>query len=105
MTPRVDDGRFPVKRVVGDALVVEADVFADGHDEIRAVLAVQTSATTANDWRETEMEPLGNDRWRADVPVCRDRPLPVHGRGWVDRSETWRHDLAKRVEANQDVTG
>ena len=38
VTPRVDDGHFPVKRVVGDTLIVEADIFADGHDELRAVL-------------------------------------------------------------------
>ena len=34
VTPRVDDGRFPVKRILGDVLIVEADVFADGHDEL-----------------------------------------------------------------------
>ena len=30
--PQVDGGRFPIKRVVGDEVLVEADVFADGHD-------------------------------------------------------------------------
>jgi starch synthase (maltosyl-transferring) len=28
--PRVDDGRFPAKRILGDE--VEADLFADGDD-------------------------------------------------------------------------
>jgi starch synthase (maltosyl-transferring) len=32
--PQIDCGRFPIKRVVGEAVVVEADVFADGHDRI-----------------------------------------------------------------------
>ena len=32
--PQVDGGRFPIKRIVGDEVVVEADVFADGHEEI-----------------------------------------------------------------------
>jgi len=36
--PEVDGGRFPVKRVVGQSVIVEADVFADGHDEIAGVL-------------------------------------------------------------------
>ncbi|HJR75810.1 MAG TPA: maltotransferase domain-containing protein, partial [Nitrospiraceae bacterium] len=30
--PAIDGGRFPIKRVVGQSVVVEADVFTDGHD-------------------------------------------------------------------------
>ena len=32
--PEIDDGRFPVKRVVGESVTVEAAVFADGHDQV-----------------------------------------------------------------------
>ena len=32
--PRSDVGRFPVKRVAGDRVTVEADAFADGHDRV-----------------------------------------------------------------------
>ena len=35
ITPCVDGGRFAAKRIVGERLVVEADVFADGHDAVR----------------------------------------------------------------------
>ena len=38
VTPQVDGGRFPAKRVIGDTVFVEADVFADGHDEVVAIL-------------------------------------------------------------------
>jgi starch synthase (maltosyl-transferring) len=107
VTPRVEDGRFPVKRVVGDELTVEADAFADGHDEIRVVLrwtGPLTSDGSEPEWHEFEMAPLGNDRWRASFA------LPEIGRyrytvsGWVDRFRTWQHDLRKRVDAGQDVT-
>ena len=37
-SPEVDGGAFPAKRVVGDLVVVEADIFADGHDLISAVV-------------------------------------------------------------------
>ena len=30
--PEVDCGLFPIKRTVGEKVVVEADIFADGHD-------------------------------------------------------------------------
>ena len=34
VTPVIDGGRFAVKRIVGDVLIVEADAFVDGHDVV-----------------------------------------------------------------------
>jgi starch synthase (maltosyl-transferring) len=36
--PEIDGGRFPVKRTAGETVEVSADIFADGHDVIVAVL-------------------------------------------------------------------
>jgi starch synthase (maltosyl-transferring) len=102
--PRVDGGRFPVKRVLGDELVVQADAFGDGHDEVRVVLRWAGPDAPDGEWHETAMEPLGNDLWQASFPLealGRYRYTVV---GWVDRLGTWHHDLAKRVAAGQDVT-
>ena len=102
VTPQVDGGRFPVKRVVGDLLVVEADVFADGHDEVRAELSWHKADSPA--WQQTEMEPLGNDRWRASFALTEMGRYEFYVSGWVDYWRTWAHDLQKRVDAGQDVT-
>jgi starch synthase (maltosyl-transferring) len=102
VTPQVDGGRFAVKRTVGDGLTVEADAFADGHDEIRVVL--RWAYGDDEEWRETEMEPLGNDRWRASFRLERAGRYRYTVGGWVDRFRTWRHDLDKRVAAGQDVS-
>ncbi len=102
VTPRVDDGRFPVKRTLGDRLVVEADAFVDGHDAVSVVLAHKRS--TAAGWTESPMEPLGNDRWRGEFAL---QHLGRHAYtviAWPDAFGTWRRDLAKRVEARQDVS-
>src|SRR5437868_2393495 len=33
VTPQIiDGGRYPIKRVVGESVLVEADIFVDGHD-------------------------------------------------------------------------
>ncbi|HYI21626.1 MAG TPA: alpha-1,4-glucan--maltose-1-phosphate maltosyltransferase [Candidatus Limnocylindrales bacterium] len=104
VTPRVDDGRFPVKRIVGDRMVVEADAFADGHDEVRVVLRWCGPAADDGEWHEVEMEPLGNDRWRASFALEHVGRYEYSIAAWVDRFRTWQHDLAKRVEAGQDVT-
>jgi len=35
VSPSVDGGRFPVKRIAGEDCVVEADIFRDGHEVIK----------------------------------------------------------------------
>jgi len=67
--PRVDDGRHPVKRTLGDTLVVSADVFVDGPDTLAVVLRHRVAATS--EWHETPMQPLGNDLWRVELALER----------------------------------
>src|SRR5579871_6137425 len=38
VSPEVDCGRFAIKRVIGEKVIVEADIFADGHDELQCRL-------------------------------------------------------------------
>src|SRR6185369_5423822 len=65
--PQIDGGRFPIKRVVGQKVAVEADVFTDGHDAVRAELCWRRADDSA--WQRVTMKPLGNDRFRADYPL------------------------------------
>ena len=58
--PEIDCGRFPIKRTVGETVVVEADVFADGHDRVAAVLRYRHEVEDA--WHETPMVELVNDQ-------------------------------------------
>jgi len=101
VAPEVGGGRFPVKRTVGDELLVEADAFADGHDEVRAFL--RWSYGDGGEWHEQPMEPLGNDRWRASFPLEQMGRYRFTIAGAIDHFRTWQHDLAKRLEAGQDV--
>ena len=102
VTPQVDGGLFAIKRTVGDVLDVEADVFTDGHDEVRVVLQWRESGSA--DWTEIEMEALGNDLWRGALPLEHEGRVEYSIAGWVDHFRTWRHDLRKRVDARQDVS-
>ncbi len=100
--PVVDCGRWPLKRIQGESVAVEADVFADGHEEVRCVLLFRHER--AGDWSQAPMEPLGNDLWRGSFSVRELGRYRYVLRGWVDWFQTWRHDLAKRVAAGTDVT-
>jgi starch synthase (maltosyl-transferring) len=101
VTPQIDEGRFPAKRTLGEAVIVEADVFADGHDAIAAMLLWRRCGDRT--WIEVPMEPLGNDRWRAPFTVADRRDHEFTVEGWIDRVATWRDGLEKKIAAGQDV--
>jgi len=101
ISPEIDGGRFPIKRIVGDRVRVEADVFADGHDVLACVLRVRRLDEEA--WSESPMEPLVNDRWWGEFTVEQTGRYAYTALVWVDRFATWRRDLEKRVQAGQDV--
>ena len=100
--PQVDGGRFPVKRVAGDQVVVTADVFADGHDVLAAALLFRKAGD--RDWQETPMALLDNDRWSGQFVVDALGRYEYTVEGWIDRFESWRHELTKKFEAGQDVS-
>ncbi len=102
MTPQVDCGRFPIKRTAGETVVVEADVFADGHDMLSAVLLYRRE--DADGWMETDMAQLANDRWRGAFTVPEAGRYAYTVRAWVDPFKTWARDLGRRVEAGQEVS-
>jgi len=102
VTPEVDGGRYPVKRIVGDEVTVEADVLTDGHDAIACALLYRKEDTET--WTEVPMEALGNDRWTASFKVEEQGRYRYTVQGWVDHFKTWARDLEKRVQAGQDVT-
>jgi starch synthase (maltosyl-transferring) len=99
--PEIDGGRYAIKRVVGERVVVEADVFTDGHDAISCALLYRKQG--ALEWQETLMEFLVNDRWRAEFTVPEMGRYYYSIKAWVDRFKSWSRDLVKRVEAGQDV--
>ena len=99
--PEIDCGRYPAKRILGDRVVVEADVFADGHDLLSAVLLHRREDEPQ--WTETPMHHLGNDRWRGEFTAGDLGRHRYTLKAWIDRFATWRDGLAKKLEAGQDV--
>jgi starch synthase (maltosyl-transferring) len=101
VTPEIEAGRFPVKRTVGEKLTVEADIFADGHDVLSAILQYRPEAETQ--WREVAMRPLANDRWRGEFRVTALGSYVYTLQAWVDRFSSWREGLRKKAAADQDA--
>ena len=102
-TPAVDGGRYPAKRCVGDTVTVEADIFRDGHDLLRAV--VRYKGPGDEDYRESDMERidahLGGVRWAGSFDVDRQGRWEYTVEAWTDVFGTWRDELERKVAAQQ----
>ncbi|MFO7866054.1 MAG: alpha-1,4-glucan--maltose-1-phosphate maltosyltransferase [Candidatus Aminicenantes bacterium] len=101
ISPEINGGRYPVKRAAGETVSVEADIYADGHDHITAVLLYRRSEDTG--WREIPMSHLSNDRWQGEFQVTRTGTYLYTIKGWVNHFRTWQKDLKKKFDAGQDV--
>jgi starch synthase (maltosyl-transferring) len=101
ITPAVDGGRFPAKRVVGETIAIEADVFTDGHE----VLAVELlwKAADEKDWRAQRMQFASNDRWRTDITPDRIGRYVFTIEAWWDEYATFCRDLEIKRKAGADV--
>lgn len=101
VAPEIDAGRYPIKRTVGERVVVEVDAFADGHDRIACTLLYRHERERA--WTEVPMTGVGNDRWRASFPVKELGRYLYTATAWVDHFQSWCHDLEKRPETDRDL--
>jgi starch synthase (maltosyl-transferring) len=93
VAPEIDGGIFPIKRARGEPVVVEADVFVDGHEVISCVLLFRREPDES--WHEAPMEPLANDRWRGEFVAAEIGRYFYTLTAWVDGFQSRRRDLRK----------
>jgi starch synthase (maltosyl-transferring) len=101
IAPELEGGRYPVKRVVGDQLLVTADIFADGHDLLDAELLLRADDETA--WQRAPMRPIDNDRWSGHIELLRNRRHVYAIEAWRDAFGSWRDGLRKKLDASVPV--
>jgi starch synthase (maltosyl-transferring) len=102
--PQVDGGRFPVKRVVGEEVVVRATIFRDGHHVLGAAIRYRLQGSRR--WRETPLDPLGNDRWRGSFTVDAPGRWTYTVAGWIDRIASWQDEVRRKLDGGQtDLEG
>ena len=102
ITPSIDDGRFPAKRIAGEDVTVEADILCDGHDQLGVALRWRRVGDQA--WSETRMRLVNNDRWRASFPLVQVGLYEFVVQAWRDAFATFRDELAKKHNAGVDVS-
>jgi starch synthase (maltosyl-transferring) len=102
VSPDVDGGRFPVKRVQGERVTVRASIFTEGHDRLAAVLRHRPAG--ADRWQEVAMAALPNDRFEAAFELGGPGGHEYTIEAWIDGFGSWRAGLAKKVEAGVEVS-
>ncbi|MDB4877526.1 MAG: glycosidase [Gemmatimonadetes bacterium] len=103
VTPELDGGRYPVKRIVGDTVSVGADIIKEGHDELTA--RVLYKGPGDDDWSASAMQyDFDDDRWYGAFTVDRIGQWTFTIEARTDRFSTWRSELKKKVAAGQDVS-
>ncbi|HEV2559265.1 MAG TPA: maltotransferase domain-containing protein [Microvirga sp.] len=101
ITPQIDGGRTPIKRVAGDVIEVEADIFTDGHDKYAAAIVYRAAGDS--DWRRAPMRFVDNDRWAGRFPVERNARYQYTVEGWRDPFATWLNEVEKKRAAGVNV--
>jgi len=100
--PTVDGGRYPVKRVVGDVVVITATVYRDGHDLLAA--RIRYRGPGERRWRFASMRYEREiDRCTGSITVDRIGTWLFSVGAWTDHFGTWWMDLGKRVAARQEI--
>jgi starch synthase (maltosyl-transferring) len=102
VTPKLDGGRYPIKRVIGNVIEVGADIFKDGHDLIAARLIYRRPGEASSHYAPFTYR-FDPDRWVGSFKADQIGLWQYDIEAWPDRFGTWRSDLGKRLNAGQDV--
>ena len=99
--PQVEGGRYFVKRVVGENVAVEADIFGDGHDVIRASLLVKHESDKK--WAESFLILDTNDLWKGSFLLEKKGLYHYKIEAWIDHLATWHTGFLKKQADGQHL--
>jgi starch synthase (maltosyl-transferring) len=102
LTPSIDGGALPVKRVVGEAITVAVDVIADGHDIVAGDLLWK--AADEKEWARVPLAFVGNDRWQAAFIPRRVGAHLFTVEAWRDDYASLLHEIEVKHRAGVNVT-
>jgi starch synthase (maltosyl-transferring) len=101
ITPEVDGGALPAKRILGDRVVASCDLICDGHDVVAGALLHRGPRDAT--WRSAPVARIAGDRFEGSFVVSELGVWAFAVEAWVDPYATWRAGLRKKLDAGQDV--
>ncbi len=100
--PEIDGGRFAIKRCVHDLVTVEANIFADGHDQISAMLLYRPKNT--EHWQSAPLYFIGNDRWQGQFSLQQIGQYDYTIQAWINHFATWKYNIERWIGAQKDIS-
>ncbi|TRX35678.1 alpha-1,4-glucan--maltose-1-phosphate maltosyltransferase [Flavobacterium restrictum] len=101
VSPQLDCGANAIKRIVGQKVVVTADLFSDGHDVLESCVKFKHESDEYS--QEVRMTPTVNDEWIAEFKVEKQGFYTYYVEGWVDYALNWQHGTERKIQDNQYV--
>lgn len=101
ISPLVNNGEFPIKRVVEEQVHIEADVLADGHDVLQAEV-VHTSPK-AKEKQYYRLHLKDNDRFAGHFQVNQQGYHAYFLQAWIDHPLTWHKGITAKIDNQINV--
>lgn len=101
VTPEIDNGKYYLKRTVGETVNVQADIFGDGHDIVVGSLLFRHEKSKK--WSEIRFHELGNDRWATSFKVEKQGIYHYKIEAWIDYALNWQHNIERKADDGQYV--
>ncbi len=98
ISPRTGCENYPVKAVVDERILITADIFCDGHDQISASVLLKHEADKS--WKEYPMIEEANNRWSFQFIAEKTGSYQFRIIGWVNHFESWRQGRLKSMDFN-----
>lgn len=103
ISPIIDCGRYAIKRVVGDTLLVEADILKPGHDKVHASLVYRLEGD--NEWINSPLDYSHNeDRWSGSFHLDTIGTYEYRIEAFTDEFSTHLASIEKWVTSGEDVS-
>jgi starch synthase (maltosyl-transferring) len=98
VSPEIEGGKYPIKRVKDEWVQVEADAFADGHDLVSVRLLYRQEKS--KEWNSAAMLAIGNDRWKGAFQCTEEGNWFYTVQAYIDHPQSWLHNFRKRLSEN-----
>ena len=100
ISPQVNYGKYPAKRIINEEVEISADIFSDGHDVLKASAYYRFEGDKS--WREIPMTHTVNDRWKASFKAEKLGFYEFKISAWIDHFTTWKYGFKKKFDADWD---
>jgi starch synthase (maltosyl-transferring) len=99
--PQIRNRSNPAKGTLNEELLISADIFADGNDELSASVLIKHS--TERRWIEYMMEFQSNDHWIFNFIPGKTGGYHFKIQAWINHFATWQRRLTKKLNAQQPL--